>query len=317
MTMASAPLFRRAALRSFAPQLALLLMVLIWAVNFSVAKRALELLTPLAFNALRFPFASLFVLAVLLQRGPIPFPARRDVWRVLWLGILCNVIYQQFFIFGLAATRAGTASVLLASTPILTALLSAVLGHETIRARAWVGVCATFIGIVIVVGASARESGGLRASLAGDLLLLAASLSWAIFTVASRKLVHHYGSLAVTAWTLWVGTIGVCVLGAPDVSALEVRAIPLSAWLAVVYAGALSVGFAYVLWTRGVRQLGATRAAVYSNLVPAVALTVAWLWLGEPPTLGQIAGAAVIIGGVTITQRYGPGVQLPVRDAPR
>jgi drug/metabolite transporter (DMT)-like permease len=285
-------------------------MVVIWAVNFSVAKRALDLFTPLAFNALRFPLASLFVWAALRRRGAIPVPERRDVWRVVAFGVLCNVVYQQFFIFGLANTRAGTASILLAATPIITALLSASLGHERIRTHAWIGVCATFLGIVVVVSTSARESGGISATLLGDLLLMGAAFSWAIYTVGSRQLVMHYGALAVTAWTLWVGTIGICVLGIPDLLRIDFSSVPWTAWVAVIYAGALSVGLAYLLWSHGVRELGSTRASVYSNLVPAVALTVAWLWMREPPTVGQVLGAVVIIAGVTITQRFGPTAQL-------
>ncbi|MGH7507094.1 MAG: DMT family transporter, partial [Longimicrobiales bacterium] len=130
---------------------ALLMMVIIWAVNFAVAKRALDLIAPLAFNALRFPLAALVVLFALRMRGPVPLPERRDVWKVLALGVLGNVLYQQFFVFGLANTRAGVASVLLAGTPIATTLLSALLGHERIRPLVWAGVLASFAGIVLVV----------------------------------------------------------------------------------------------------------------------------------------------------------------------
>ncbi|HEX2168351.1 MAG TPA: DMT family transporter [Longimicrobiales bacterium] len=280
---------------------ALLLMVLIWGINFPVAKDALSELSPLAFNALRFPLAALVVLAALRRRGGFLWPARGDRLRVFGLGVLGNVFYQQFFIFGLALTRAGTASLLLAATPIMTALLSAGLGHEKVGARTWLGVIATFLGIALVVmfGGAARQEG---ATLLGDLLMIGASVSWAVYTVGSRPFIERYGSVQFTAWTLWTGAIGLTLIGLPAVLRTDLTAISAGAWFGVVYAGALSIGLAYLIWYYGVRQIGNTRTAAYSNLVPVIALIAAWLQLGEVPTAGQIVGAGVILAGITLAQ---------------
>jgi drug/metabolite transporter (DMT)-like permease len=245
---------------------ALLLMVIIWGVNFPIAKDALSELDPLAFNALRFPLAALVVLFALRGRGGFLWPARGDRMRVFVLGILGNVFYQQFFIFGLALTRAGTASLLLAATPIITALLSAALGHERVGVRTWVGVLATFVGIALVVvfGGAANEDG---ASLLGDLLMIGASICWAVYTVGSRDLIARYGSVQFTAWTLWTGAIVLCAIGLPNVLRTDLASISTGAWFGVVYAGALSIGVAYLMWYYGVRQIGNTRTAAYSNLI--------------------------------------------------
>jgi drug/metabolite transporter (DMT)-like permease len=279
----------------------LLLMVVIWGINFPIAKAALAEFTPLAFNALRFPLAALVVLAFLGRRSGFVLPAREHWWRVLGLGLLGNVCYQQFFIFGLANTRAGTASVLLAGTPILTALLSAAAGHERVGARTWIGVLATFAGIALVVVSGERGASG-GSSLLGDVLMIGASLSWAVYTVGSRDLIERYGSVQFTAWTLWSGTIVLCLIGIPDVIRTDLRAISTGAWLGVVYAGALSIGLAYLIWYQGVRLIGNTRTAAYANLVPVVALTAAWLQLGEIPRAGQLLGAGVILAGITLAQ---------------
>ncbi|MBT8337561.1 MAG: DMT family transporter, partial [Gemmatimonadetes bacterium] len=73
-------------------------------------------------------------------------------------------------------------------------------------------------------------------------------------------------------------------------------------WGTVLYAGVLSISVAYVLWNRGVRRLGNARTAVYSNLVPVVALLAAWVGLGERPTGLQVLGAAVILAGLRWTR---------------
>jgi drug/metabolite transporter (DMT)-like permease len=277
-------------------------MVTIWAINFSVAKLALRQLSPLAFNALRFPLASAALLVVLRRRGPLPRPAPAHIRQIVWLGVLGNLIYQQFFIFGLAQTRAGTASLLLAATPLITALLSAALGHERVAPRVWAGVGCTLIGIALVVWFGADRDAHQRNTMLGALLMLGASASWALYTVGSRSLIQQYGPVAVTAWTLWIGSVGLLLVGVPDVLRTDLLSLTPGAWLAVVYAGVLSVGVAYLIWYNGVRQLGNTSTSAYSNLVPAIALLVAWLWLGETPAPGQLAGAAIIIGGVTLAQ---------------
>lgn len=289
--------------RPIGAQVGLSIMVVVWAVNFSVIKIGLESIPPLAFNALRFPAASIFVWAVLRARGPIPRPDRGDIARLIALGVLGNVVYQGLFISGLDRTRAGNAALLLAGSPIFTALLSSAVGHERTAARTWVGVLATVAGMALVVigGAGDLELG--LDTLAGDLLMVGASAAWSIYTVGARAPIHRYGSVAVTAWTLWIGTLGVVAIGAPSLAAVEWAAVPRSAWAAVLYAGIFGIGLAYLLWYGGVRRIGNTRTAAFSNLVPVLALGVAWLWLGEVPGMWQVVGAAVIIGGVTLAQR--------------
>ena len=160
--------------------LGLLLMVVFWAVNFSIAKLALEQLDPLVFNALRFPLAAFAVFIALWKSGGVRLPERTDVPRIFMLAVLGNVIYQLLFIFGLDRSLAGNASVLLAGTPIMTALLSASLGHEQVRARTWVGVGATLAGILLVAFEDGFHLGA--ATFAGDFMLLGASTGTAVFT---------------------------------------------------------------------------------------------------------------------------------------
>jgi drug/metabolite transporter (DMT)-like permease len=281
---------------------ALLFMVVIWAVNFSVTKVALEEVHPLAFNAVRFPMAAALLYIVLRSRGAIPLPTRAEVPRVLALGLLGNLLYQMFFIFGLDRTTAGNASLLLASTPIITALLSASFGHERVRPRVWIGVVATFAGILLIVlGGRAHVTTG-EATIVGDLIMFGASIAWAFYTVGSRPLVERYGALPTTAWTLWIGSAGLMLAGVREVWRTNWSGVSGLTWAALVYAGVLSIGVAYIIWYYGVERLGNTRTSTYSNVVPVIAMLVAWLWLGEVPSGAQLIGTAVILGGVSIAQ---------------
>jgi drug/metabolite transporter (DMT)-like permease len=281
---------------------ALVTMAFIWALNFSIAKDALARISPLAFNTLRFPFAAAVVTLAMIRRTGLRFPASRDWLPIMGLGLLGNVVYQLCFIFGLQHSRAGTASVLLAGTPIVTGVLSAIVGHERLSARVWVGATATMLGIGLVVFTSAATAGGDADTILGNVLMIGATFAWATYSVASRPLIGRYGALPVTTWTLWIGTTAIVLIGVPATMATDISALAVRDWFAVIYAGAFSIGVAYVLWSYGVRHIGATLTATFSNLVPVIALAAAWVLLNEVPGPGQVLGAAVIIAGVTVAQ---------------
>ncbi len=288
--------------RRFPPEFGLIVMSTIWGVNFVVIKTALPDIPPLAFNALRFPLASLGMLALLASTGRLQWPDREDVARLVGLGLIANVGYQVLFIVGLDRTTAGNASVLLATIPAWTTILSTWVGHERLPLRVWIGVGAALAAIPLVVSGEVGLAFG-GATWVGDLLIIAAAMTWALYTVGARGMISKYGSTRVTAWTLWIGTLGILPIGAPDLGRLDLTALSLGAWFAVAYAGLLAIALAYILWNQGVKALGNARTAIYQNAVPVLALVAAWIWLGETPRTAQVVGAAVIVVSVTWAKR--------------
>ena len=278
---------------------ALAVMVLVWGVNFAVVKRALAAFDPLAFNAARFVIASVVVGAVLRSRGPLALPARRDLPRILALGLLGNVLYQMCFILGLSLARAGTASLILAVTPIFTAFLSALTGHERPGWRTWGGAALSIAGVALVTGAGLRLEG--RRELTGNLILLGAAAVWALYTVGARPIVQRYGSVATTAWTLWVGTVGLVLAGVPALAA-QAWDVGWEAWGGLVFSALFAIGLAYLIWYRGVEKIGNTRTAIFSNLTPVVAMTAAAVLLKETPSTWALVGAALTLTGVMVVR---------------
>jgi drug/metabolite transporter (DMT)-like permease len=276
---------------------ALLGMVLVWGTNFAVVKRTLDEFEPLAFNGIRFVIASVFVAAVLRARGPIPLPERRDLPRLAAVGILGNVVYQVAFILGLSRTHAGHASVVLALSPMFTALLSSWRGHEQPGPRTWSGAAASILGIALVTSSS-RGAGSPPGALWGDLVLVGAALLWSAYTVGSRPLVQRYGSVPTTAWTLWIGTPPLLLVGLPSILRQRWDAVSAGAWGGLLFSACLSIGLAYLIWYRGVEKIGNTRTAIFSNLTPLVALAVSAVWLGERPSPLALAGVVLTLGGV-------------------
>lgn len=282
-------------------ELGLLLLVVIWAVNFSVIKIGLASIPPYGFNALRFPLAAVLLALVLFHSGRLRLPDPGDRTRIIVLGILGNFLYQLLFISGLARSRAGNASVILNLAPVFIAAGTAWLGHERIRPAAWGGIGIAIIGITLVVGSGDAGLGFGTETLVGDLLMIGASMVWAIYTVGVRDLVLKYGSVFVTSWTLWAGAVLLLLVGIPDITGLD-ASVPAVAWWSVAYAGFLGLGVSYLLWYRGVQALGNTRTAAMGNLVPLLTIVVAWPMLGEVPNVWQVTGALVVIAGVSIVR---------------
>ena len=98
------------------------------------------------------------------------------------------------------------------------------------------------------------------------------------------------------------GAVPLLLASIPALIATDWSRIGIGGWLALLYSSVISMGVAYIFWYRGLRILGPTRTAVYSNLQPIVALLVAWAFLGENPTIFQGVGAATIIAGVFLTR---------------
>jgi drug/metabolite transporter (DMT)-like permease len=278
-------------------RLAIIVLVSVWGANFSVVKFALQDLAPLPFTTLRFLLAS-GVLWVFLKMGGDRVRIDRVHWRAaIGLGLIGTTVYQTLFIYGIDRTHAGNASLMLASTPIFATLLSMTFRQERISPTVAVGIGLSVLGIALVVLGRPHGVSFGAGTLIGDLAVLIAALAWSVYTVGSAPLVHRYGVVPVTAVTMWAGTIGLLIVSLPAMLAQDWTTVRPAAWLAVSYSGIFAIATAYFLWYHCVRQIGNTRTAVYTNFTPLMALLVAWLTLGEAPTLLQGVGAAGVLGG--------------------
>lgn len=285
--------------------LALLAMAAVWGVNYSVVKFATDMLAPLAFNTLRISLAAV-VLLVIGSRFGGPRPSRRTIAALVLLGALGNGVYQVLFVEGIARTRAGDAALIGAASPAFMAIIGRMRGVERVGLRGIGGIVLSLAGMGFVVWGShaivAQSSVAHSGALVGDALILAGSLCWALYTVLLKPYTHDVHGIQLSVWTMVGGAIVLLAVGAPDVMRTAWSAVPALGWGAVLYSGLGALVIAYLFWYRGVRVLGPTRAAMYSNLQPIIALLVAWAMLAEVPTVWQWIGTAAITAGLLLTR---------------
>lgn len=279
----------------------LLLMATIWGVNFSVIKYGTRFIAPLAFNGTRIPIAAAtqFGLATAMRLERVPAAL---AWRLIMLGMLGNGAYQVLFILGVVRTRVATAALIIAATPAFIAILGRLLGTEQLTARQWWGIALQIVGCSTVVMGSASGSSGAD-SFAGGALLLGAAFSWALYSVMLRRLNARVHVVQLGGYTMLGGALVTSVVALPAMMETEWSALPLPAVGAILYSAIGAMVFAYLFWYRGLRVLGATRTAVYSNLQPVIAAIVAYLAFHEIPTIPQAIGATFVISGLLLTRR--------------
>jgi len=303
-------------------------MAVIWGTNFTVVKTAFRDLDPQAFNALRMIIASAAFLGVMGgirlarrvratpggRRGALPAhivsifqtPARvtPGEWvRLAGLGLVGHVAYQYFFIGGLARSTVANSSLILASTPVVIACAGAIAGHERVGRLHWFGAAVSAFGIYLVVGSDVALG---SQALAGDVMTFAAVCCWAAYSLGGRTLMARHSPVAVTGLSMALGTIVYVPLMWPRVVLTDWAAVPPGTLVLLVYSALFALCVAYTIWYVAVRQIGSARTAVYSNLVPIVAMTAAVVFLDEPLDARRVLGAAAVLSGVALTRASGP-----------
>lgn len=278
-----------------------LLTVLIWSSNYVVVKAAIGVLGPFTFTTARWAVAAATLFLVMRWRfGSFrsPGPYR---FQLLGLGMLGFGAYQVLWTTGLAQITAGDSALIVAASPVATALLAGAVGLDRLSGPKLAGALIAFTGVAIVIGGGAGL--GLDASLGGDALTLTAALLWAVYTVAGTRVLRHVDPLTATSWTVLGGLLFLFPFGVWDAVTAPPPSLPLPALAAVVYSGALAAGIANVLVFNAVRLVGPTRASAMQLLVPAGAVLLGAAFLAEAVSPAQVLGGLVIVAGVAMTRR--------------
>jgi O-acetylserine/cysteine efflux transporter len=279
---------------------AVLVVVVVWGLNFVVMKFALRDFTPFQLGAARYVFA---VLPLILFIKPPPM-ARK--WLLMY-GLLQGVGQFGILFFALkVGMTAALASVLLQTQVFFTALFGFVLLGERASRALQAGLLLAALGLTCFVLnylQPANVSSG-ATTLLGLLLTLCAAAMWAASNIVARRvqqLPHDYSPLAFVVWSSSVAVVPFMALSlafdAPEArwQWLDARA---SSWLAVAYLGWMASILGYTLWTGLLKRHPANKVAPFSLGVPVVGLATGMLVLGEVITPWQWAGIALLVAAL-------------------
>jgi drug/metabolite transporter (DMT)-like permease len=280
----------------------MLLAVLIWAVNFSLIKVALTEFSPMAFNGIRMVFASAILIFFLLSTKKGLRVPRKDLGKLVVLGIIGNAVYQLLFIHGINLTTASNTSIIMAMTPASVALLSTLCKHEKIHWAAWLGIALSFVGFAMVITNQPGEIVLSWKNLRGDILIFMGNFAWAVYTVFSKPILDRVTPLKWSSLTLAAGTVFFVPFCFPAFMRQDFGRISLKAWAILAFSGIFALAVNYVIWYMSVKKIGNSKTVIYGNILPIFTVIFASLLIAERIGLWQAAGALIILLGVYLAR---------------
>jgi drug/metabolite transporter (DMT)-like permease len=274
---------------------------LIIGATYLVAKVGLREIPPLALGCLRFLLAAAVFTLLLKQRGKLRLPAREDRRTFFWLALLAVPLNQGLFLYGIQLTLAAHGALFYSTTPIMVLVLSAIWLKERMTPLKIIGTALGFAGVLsILFDDGIRLSGN---TLHGDLLLIGAVTTWALYTIISKRLLSRYSALEVTGFSLTLGSLLFLPVGIPAVIAFDHSRVTVTGIGSLLYLALMTSVFGYLVWSWALSKLEASKVAIVSNLQPIVAALLGWIFLGEGITPRFVVGALAVMMGVAITER--------------
>ncbi|GAA0371855.1 DMT family transporter [Bacillus horti] len=278
--------------------------LLLWASAFVGIRAGLEAYSPTQLSFLRYATASL-ILLLFIGREKIRLPDRKDIPRIMIIGLIGITIYNVALNFGEVSVTAGVASFIVNTVPIFTSILAVLILKEKMTYWGWGAIILSFLGVSII---SLDDIRNMHIS-SGTLLLLIAAISQAIFFVLQKPLLIKYRPIEVTTYAILAGTLFMLPFSHDIVDGI--KHAPTAKTMVVIYLGIFPGALAYLSWSFALSKVQASTVSSFLFLVPLLTLGIAWIWLSEIPTMYTWIGGILILAGVVCMNTLGKAKSIP------
>lgn len=279
----------------------LLLAVIIWGSDYLFAKIALREVSPLSFSAMRTAISTVILLPFFIKREKNWSVSTRNFLWLIALAFLGTFLNRLLWSVGLNLTTASNAALLFSTSPLFVLVILGLLLRAEITFRPVLGIFISFIGVFLVIQGDWKGWTMSSETFQGDLIILASSFTWALFTVLAKRLLKAYSSLKVTAYMMVIGTL-LYLPFLPNEKGGGWAEISGLAWFSVLYVAILGNCLAYFFWILGIQNIGPVRTILYQYLMPVTAILFAVPFLKETLTAVQVWGAVVVFGGIFLAR---------------
>ncbi|MFO6420932.1 DMT family transporter [Hylemonella sp. W303a] len=291
---------------------ALVLLTLMWGVNWPMMKFSLRELSPLYFRALTMSCGALFLYAWYRARGLRLWPrwdARAGEWRAIVVIGAPNILgWHALSILGVKELASGRAAVLGFTMPIWTVLLGALFFGERLTRRTVLAVIAVAAAVALL---TSSEIGALSGRPQGIAWMMLAALCWAIGTLLLRRAQLTLPLEALTIWSMILSSVCLWVIAFASEPWPNWR-FSAAMWLALAYGALINYGFAQTLWAGLARHLPPATSAMSVMAIPLVGTLSAALLIGETPHWQDWA-AIVCVTAAIAAVLLPPGLLRPKR----
>ncbi len=271
--------------------LILTLLTLVWGINWPIMKMGVTGFPPLTFRMLCL-WMGTPVLGLALLAMRVPFRIPREHWRELLVLALFNMfIWHGLIIIAVQSLSSGRAAILGYTMPMFSAVLGALVFGDRLATRAWAGVGAATLGVVLLLW---HEFTHLSGRPLGVLLALVAASTWALGTQLLRRTRMPVPTLAISFWMTAMTTAVMTVLAISFEQDRWVAPTP-SHWGAMVFNAVLVFGFAHAAWFYLARSLPPVASTLSVMLIPVLGVFSGALWLGEQLHWQDWAAVALMV----------------------
>ncbi len=268
-----------------------------WSSAFVAIRHLGDDFSPGSLSLGRLVVGSLVLAVVALPRG-VPRPTPRQWASIVAIGVLWYGVYNVALNAGEQRVDAGTAAMLIQTSPILIAALAAVFLGERFTVFLAVGLVLAFSGVALIgLGSSTDGSHDVL----GVALCLVSAVSYAVSLVLQKPLVARLAPVHITWLACTVGAI--CCLPWAGTLAGEIEAAPLSSTLWLVYLGVFPTALAFATFAFALSHMDASSLGVTTYLVPPITIVMGLAFLGETPPTIAYAGGALALLGVAVARR--------------
>ncbi|MEH6652402.1 MAG: DMT family transporter [Motiliproteus sp.] len=281
----------------------LIILSILWGGSFFFVGVAVKELAPLTLVAIRVGLAAIALWGIVFALGLRP-PTRPSVWLAfVAMGLLNNVIPFVLIVWGQTQIASGLASILNAATPLFTVVVAGLLlPDERATALKLIGVVVGFIGVMVMIGApkAGISSVGDTSTTLAQLAVLAAALSYAFAGVYGRRFKRMaLNPIVIAAGQVTASTVILLPMAMLVDGPIDVTAVSLASWGAMVGLAVLSTAIAYVLYFKLLESAGATNLLLVTLLVPVSAILLGAIWLDETLQPVHFIGIVLIALGLS------------------
>jgi drug/metabolite transporter (DMT)-like permease len=283
---------------------ALVAVVIFWGLSFVATKIALETFPTFTLIFIRFSLAAFFFCGLMLIRG-VPKFSRGDHIRIFLMALFEPGLYFIFETMGLQYTSAPKTALIIATIPVAVLVFAFLFINERPAVTSVVGIGLSLIGIGILVVGDPNFSWQFRGSLLGDLLIIGAVITAALYMVCARNLGKGHAALDITGFQMIYGALLYAPVFFWELPAVQWSVISSRSVVALVYLTLFATCAAFLFYNYALTKLPAGKASVFINGIPVVTAVAAWLLLGETLTILQLCGGLLVLTAVCLTNLSG------------